>query len=147
MSKILKAVIAVAVVYLAVTEGWPWLKSRLDGAWRRSGASDQEICYDATRRAADDFAERLRRFSLPPIDAEAWEETVSESRARIDAADRQCRNCDHEACLETARALSDLEGMLTWFDESVQAGRGIPPDGASRFDAVYDGLSRAQPLL
>lgn len=147
MAKILKFLIVIAIVYFAVTKGLPWLKSQLADKMSLAGASNQEVCHHVAQRAADDFAERMRRFSTPPIDAKAWEDTVSETRYQVESADKQCRTCDHEACLETSRALDELGSMIKSFDESVQAGRGIPPDGASRFDRVYAALDRAQSLL
>jgi len=147
MARFLKAVIVVVVLYLAVTKGWPWLKSQLGDSDYPAGTSDQTICYGAAARAADDLSERLRRFSTPPINSEAWEETVSVSRSLTDAADRECRNCDHEACLEASKAVAGLESMVAWLDESVQAGRGIPPDSANRLDRVFDALNRSRSLL
>lgn len=147
MAKFLKLVIAAAIVYFAVTKGWPWLQTWLGGLFSSaSGTTYQSICITATERASDDFTDRLRQFSSPPIDAEAWEKTVTASRNQVEAAERKCRNCDHEACLEASKAIAELERMVTWFDDSVQAGRGIPPDGVSRLDRVYEALNRARAL-
>ena len=148
MARILKAVIVVVILYLAVTKGWPWLKSQLgESSDFSTENSYQAVCYAAASRAADELSERLRSFSTPPIDSEAWEDTVSASRYRIEKADKECRTCDHEACLEASRAVAGLDSMVKWLDESVQAGRGIPPDGANRLDRVYDALNRAKSHL
>lgn len=146
MGKLLKGAIVVAILYFAVTQGLPWLKSQL-GELGPTGNSNQAICHAAAQRAADDFAASLRQFSSPPIDIEAWDDTVSASRHQIETADKNCRNCDHEACLETIGAVGGLERLLSSFDESVRAGRGIPLNGASQLDAVYDSLNRARSLL
>ncbi len=149
MAKIIKGVIVVMILYLAFTKGLPWLKSEIDSlmSGTPTGASNQEICHKAAERAADAFAKRLRRFSSPPIDTDEWDKTVSASRLDIESAEKQCRNCDHEACLEVTGVLGELERLVISFDENVQAGRGIPLNGASRLDRVHDGLNRARSRL
>ena len=147
MGRILKLVIAVAILYFGVTRGLPWLKSQFGEKLGPSGDTNQAICYNAAERAAEGFSERIRGFSKPPIDPAAWEEMVSTSRNQVEAGERECRNCDQEACLEASRALAGLESLISEIDQSVQAGRGVPADSAGRLDRIYDTLSRSRSYL
>lgn len=148
MARIFKGVVVLVILYLAYSEGLPWLKGEIDGLWSSpTGATYQAVCHNAAERAVDEFTGRLRRFSSPPIDTQEWDETVSASRLKLETAEKECRNCEHEACLEVMGALGHLERAVGHYDESVQAGRGLPLDGASRLDRVYDGLNRAKSRL
>lgn len=146
MDRIIKLVVVLVVVYFAYSVGLPWIKGLLGSspAGLRGNASEEALCVGAAERAVDAFGDRLGRF-LPPIDADAWEESVSRSRTEISEAERGC-GCGHEACREASRALSDLENMVTEYDDSVQAGRGLPANGARRLESLYNTLDRAKTL-
>lgn len=147
MDRIVKLLVVLVVVYLAYSVGLPWLKGLLDGspASLRGDASEEALCAGEAERAVDAFADRLVRFASPPIDAADWEAAVSRSLDEIAEAERGCK-CPHEACTEASRALSRLEEMVTDFDDSVGAGRGLPANGARRLESLYDIVGRAKQL-
>lgn len=146
MDKIVKLLVLLVVLYVAYSVGWPWLQGLLNRSPMNLGGAnsgEESLCVTAAERAVDAFADRLRLFISPPIDVDAWDETVSRSRDEIAEAERGCR-CHHDACREAQRALSELDEMVSDYDGSVHDGRGLPANGARRLESLYGIVDRAK---
>lgn len=148
MQKIVKLIVVLVVVFAAYSIGWPWLQGILNRSHVHFGgsASPEVNCLDVTESAVDYFAERVRQFISPPMGADAWVETVSKTRKAVKAARRSC-GCEHKACREGRRALSELDAMVSDFDSTVQVRQGLPADGPRLIENLYTILKRARNLL
>lgn len=146
MGRIVKLLVILVILYVAYSIGWPWLQGLLNStpASLRGNASEEALCVTTAERTVDAFADRLRRFG-PPLDVDAWDEAVSTTQDEIAEAKRGCR-CDHDACREAQRALSQLDDMVSDYDGSVRDGRGLPANGARRLESLYDTVERARRL-
>lgn len=124
---------AVVVIWFAITEGWPWLRAKLDG---ESGASASSAaggdgaaasseagrCLDAAEAASETVAGTLRAFRSPPYDQAAWGSASLEIASALGRADTACL-CGHPACPEAGAAVAALRELHSMADGMVQ-GRG-----------------------
>ena len=150
MQRIIKLVVAVVILYVAYTKGLPWVQGMLENAGSgglgdSANATEEALCARSAERAIDAFGERVSRFSSPPIDTDAWDDAVSRSRDEMQTAERNC-GCAHEACRVASEALDGLDDMIDQFDNSVQGGRGLPPNGARKLESLYGTVNRARSL-
>ncbi len=145
MSKLIKIGVLVLLVYLAITKLPPLLDKVTDmgsGLGRKSSSVSQSQCVSAAERASESFTDEMRNYSRPPIDLEAWSQSLESVRAHINEADARC-NCDRSSCHRAAEALGELNGLIAEFDNSLR-GDGVPMNPARRQETIDRLLKRAR---
>lgn len=126
---LIQLLVAIVIAWFAVTEGWPWLRERLDRtAGDRpavsAGAGDTANseagrCLDRAESASSTLAGALRTFRSPPYDREAWGSVSLEIAGTLGEADDACR-CGHPACREAAAAIGALRELHTTADGMIR---------------------------
>lgn len=153
---LIQLLLAVAVAWFAVTEGWPWLRERLD---RTSGAppdrpsalsdtarSEAGRCLDRAEDASSILAGALRSFRNPPHDQVAWGSASLEIAGALGNADAACA-CPHPACREAAAAVGVLREMHTMADDMIRGDPKAVGNLGRLRGRAYDHLDEARELF
>ena len=150
MGKILKLAFWVALVYVAVVYGWPWLQERIESVGETTASSAKSLsvgeggrCVDLASRAADDFGAGMRNFSSPPYDQDAWGEFVAETRDQVSYAQGEC-SCSESPCTISREALYELDTLVGDFDQMVRRQTTSFLDPARDMERIYDLLGQAR---
>ena len=155
---LLQLAAVVVLVWLGVTEGWPWLKERLDRSSATptavrsagGGGGESEVlnqasrCLDLAESASASLAGVLRSFGRPPYDQSAWAAASLDVAGALGEADTACL-CGHPACREAAAAASTLREQLSMADGMVRGESG--GNLAVLRERADDQLDRARDLL
>lgn len=122
VSRIVKVVVVIAIVYFGYTQVVPWVKSVGGG----SGATDSGFsdggasrCIDLAGRASSTLGSELRQYTKPPFDLVDWSATVNKVEMKIYEANSNCR-CSAPGCNEARQALSEIKSLLVTFDGMVR---------------------------
>ena len=146
MNKIINVILLVAVLWAGYTYIVPWFKSLGSGSSSRAltatGTGEEADCVIAAREAAQVFADEMRSYSKPPIDANDWDRTYLRIENRIAAADDKC-GCSRPGCLTAQGALSDLRQLGDDFSNAARGDKSPPLNAASTMSRVYDNLDVA----
>ena len=126
MNKIINFVLLVAVIWAGYTYIVPWFKSLGTGGTSRAlsptGTGEEAECVIAARDAAQVFADEMRSFSRPPIDANHWDRAYLRIENRISAADDKC-GCARPGCDTAQGALADLRQLGDDFSSAARGDR------------------------
>lgn len=155
---LLQLAAVVVVIWLGVTEGWPWLKERLDRSSATptsvrsaggGGGGSEELnaasrCVDLAQAASSSLAGVLRSFGRPPYDQNAWGAASLDVAGALGEADGACV-CGHPACREAAAAVATLREELSMADGMVRGESG--GNLAVLRERADDHLNRARDLL
>ena len=145
VSRIVKVIVVIAIVYFGYTQVVPWIKSvgggpggagSADSAFPDGGASR---CIDLASGASSTLGREMRRYAKPPFDLAEWGATVNKVEMKIYAADSDCR-CSAPGCSEARQALSEIKSLLATFD-------GIVRGDTSGFSNPANKLQEADRLL
>lgn len=155
---VVQLVVILALGYLAVTQGWPWIRAQLDehgtvggrGGRAESGSATDDPgreasarCLDLAEEASSSLAAGIRGFRQPPYDTAAWSALSLDLAASLGQADNACL-CGLPSCREAAAAVAELRRLHTLVDGMI---RGEPVatrnPGALR-EAADDHLDRAR---
>ena len=139
------AVLAV-LIYFAVTQGLPWLKTAM-GSGSTGVALDggSAYCIDQASAASDTIADELVANARPPVDASLWSLAVMRAGSALGAAENAC-SCPTAACNKGLRAVDELRVL---FDDLDQIARGNPlgvGNPARRQERVYELLNEARSM-
>jgi len=145
VSRIVKVVVVIALVYFGYTQVVPWIKS-VGGGSEGSGSAESAFpdagasrCIDLASRASSTLGSEMRRYAKPPVDLAEWGATVNKVEMKIYAADSECR-CSEPGCSEARQAMSEIKSLLATFD-------GIVRGDTSGFSNPANQLQEADRLL
>lgn len=157
---LLQLAAVVVVAFLAWTEGWPWLKERLDrssgappsarasasggGEGESAALNEASRCLDRAQAASSSLAGVLRSFGRPPYDQNAWAAASLDVAGALGEADSACL-CGHPACREAAAAVSTLRQELSMADGMIRGESG--GNLAVLRERADEHLDRARDLL
>lgn len=134
MVSVLKLVVVLALVYLAVTQGWPWLREQLDrhgtvgGRSSRAGVAaeaddpgreEAARCLDRAEAASSGLAAGIRGFQRPPYDVAAWSALSLDIADSLGQADNACL-CGTPSCREAAAAVAKLRELHSLVDSMIR---------------------------
>jgi hypothetical protein len=117
MGKLIAIAIVLGLAYLLLTNAQDWLGGSSGSSRGAISAEGQasEACIEAVEYANDVFAEELRQYSRPPINPDAWSDTMSSVEGLIGAAENSCF-CSTPACIKASEALGELRSLVFDFD-------------------------------
>jgi hypothetical protein len=145
VSRIVKVIVVIVVVYFGYTQVVPWIKSFAGGPGS-AGSTDSAFndggagrCIDLASRASSTLGSELRQYTKPPFDLVDWSATVHKVEMKIYEADSDCR-CSAPGCSEARQALSEVKSLLATFDSMVRG-------DATGFSNPADQLQEADRLL
>jgi len=146
MSKIVKLVIIVAILYFAWTKGLPKLKSMGgSGAATSATGNSSTSCPDFAAKASEAWGSGLSRFVNPPYDVGAWQSFRSSVQSRIDEAKDSCR-CSEPACAKTLEAMTSLESLIGSVDGAIRGGGPMPQDAPQQQEQIDQTIDAAREL-
>lgn len=120
-SRLVKWVVAIAVVFVIWKYGVPWFKQRFSPASTVNAIAADNSCIAAANRASDAWGSGIGRFANPPYDLDAWSTFSGGVRSDIDAAEAAC-NGSAESCLKVRDALHNLRALVADVDTAVRGG-------------------------
>jgi hypothetical protein len=128
LSRVIKWIVALAIVVVAWKVVLPWAKSQKFGGSKASATGNADSsCVGSAESAANTWANGIGRFVNPPYDLNAWSSFRSDVDSKVNAAEAQCSGAE-ESFRKTRTALSELRGLVSELDASIRTG-GAPPDG------------------
>ena len=149
MGRILTLAIIAIVVYVAYTQGLPWLKEALSlepseevGGPGRGGGSR---CVETAWRASEKLAGEVRH-ARPPVDLDAWGISYQEISRAIGTAEIECSSCLAEACRKAQAAVSELRGLALQFDDMARGDRQGMGNPAHQMERIHRLLNEARAL-
>lgn len=145
MAAFLRFAVLVAVVWVAVTYGWPKVKRFLDDpkvVTSVRGGGDGMGCVQAASRLLSTFENGIGAFATPPLDEPKWEEFRDRVRDRQDQAQAAC-GCTAEPCDIARGALDDFDSLMMRFNTELRRGN-YPSEAASELNDIQDAIDRAR---
>ena len=143
MKAIIQLAVIGVVIYLAITQLVPWITSQGEGLTRSGIAneiSDSE-CVNLARRSSETLTNEVRKYR-PPIDENAWTDSMTTIDDRLFAAESSC-TCPRTSCGTATLALSSIRGLASEYDNAFRGG-GVPPLNAARtLDEIHGYLNEA----
>jgi hypothetical protein len=154
MARIVKLLVIAVLLYVAWTQGWPWLEkqlgslgiSRTQAGAPTVGGGPEGSCISMAERANDALAGGIGRFISPPFDTGAWMQFAGRVQLQIRDADSAC-GCPHEACVKASEALRELDALLMDMDGMVRGSAESFGNPATRQERIFDLLNEARQLL
>ena len=143
LSKIVKWVLLLAVVFVAWKYGLPKLQQATSSS--SSGGGADKPCIAQAERASDAWGNGIGRFANPPYDLDAWGSFKSDVDRRISAAQSACSDSS-ESSVKVRDAMRDLQSLVSDCDTSIRAGS-PPPDLVQRQGQVDSQLDAARELV
>ena len=146
MSRLLGLAIIVVIIYFALTQGMPWLKTAMgSGAGGSAEDSESSYCVAEANAASDAISDELIPNARPPVDAGVWGTALVRVAGALAAAENAC-SCPTAACAKGSDAVYELRAMFDEFDDIARGnpmGIGNP---ARRQERVYELLNEARAL-
>lgn len=156
---LIKLLAFLVLLYVGYTEGWPWLKAKLDEGSGGGAAPAQSLgeaggeavaeasrCVQRAQEASSALSGLLQTFRSPPYDQAAWGPASLEIANSLGTADSACL-CGHPACREAGQALAILRELFDSADGMVRGN----PTGTRNLGALRgradDHLDRARDAL
>lgn len=146
MSRLLGLAIIAVLIYFALTQGMPWLKTAMgSGGPGSAGGSDSSYCVEQANAASDAITGEMIPNARPPVDSGVWGNVLMRVGGALAAAENAC-SCPTPACDKGTDAVYELRTM---FDEFNDIARGNPMgigNPARRQERVYELLNKARDL-
>ncbi|HYC90826.1 MAG TPA: hypothetical protein VEO54_16535 [Thermoanaerobaculia bacterium] len=145
MDRIIKLLIAAAIVFAAWKYAVPWVKAKAGGSGAETaveggGAS----CVRSAERASEAWGSGLGRFTNPPYDPGAWSTFRGNVESRINAAEADC-DCRAESCTKAREAMRDLRALVSDLDSTIRTGSSAS-DFVQRQEAIDNRINEAGDL-
>lgn len=143
LARLLTLIVIIGVGYVLLTQGLPWLQTRLGGQPAESGIAGDpasERCVETATRASDTLSGQVVRFSSPPVDSAEWSTASWEIENAVQEAELAC-TCFTEACQKASEALDAMRQLYTQFDDMVSgtpSGWGNPAHDQERIFQLLD---------
>jgi hypothetical protein len=144
MSRIVKLIILIAILYVAWKYGLPWLQRQGSGGSSTHAAATTG-CPAAAARASEAWGSGLHSFVNPPYDLNAWSSFHDGVAGKISAAESEC-SCSADSCQKARAAMGDLRSLLSDLDSAIRNGSAPPSDVVQRQDAIDKQIDEAAEL-
>ena len=143
MSRVVKIVVVIAVLYAAWKYGLPWLQRQQSGG--SSTQTAQSGCPAAAARASEAWGSGLHSFVNPPYDLAAWSSFRDGVESKISSAESEC-SCGSASCDKAKAAMRDLRSLSSDLDSAIRNGSPPPSDLAQRQEAIDKQIDEAANL-
>jgi hypothetical protein len=144
-SRLLKLIVAVAVVFVLWKYGLPWAKQHFGGNPTAEAITADNSCVAAAERASESWGSGIGKFVNPPYDLEAWSTFSGNVKSSIAAAQSACEG-SAESCVKARDGLRGLSSLVNDLDTSIRNGSPPPEDIVQRQDAVDTQINVAREL-
>jgi hypothetical protein len=148
--KIVKVLIAIAVIIFIWKKGIPWAKESFSSGSSTPSASSGSSgaaagCADRAAQASEAWGSGLRQYVNPPYDLESWGRFKSSVDAKVSMAEAGC-GCDLESCRQAQGAMRDLRTLVSEMDLAIRGGTSVPSDAVTRQESIDDAIDQARQL-
>ena len=144
MSRIIKLILLIAIVYFVWKYGLPWLQKQQSGGGTTHAAA-QSGCPGAAARASEAWGSGLHSFVNPPYDLNAWTSFHDDVESKISSAESEC-SCSDQSCEKARAAMRDLRSLLSDADSAIRNGSAPPSDLPQRQEAIDKQIDEAADL-
>lgn len=144
MSRIVKLIVLIAILYAVWKYGLPWLQRQGSGGSSTHAAATSG-CPGAAARASETWGSGLHTFVNPPYDLNAWSSFHDSVESKISSAEREC-SCSADSCQKARAAMSDLRSLLSDLDTAIRNGSAPPSDLVQRQEAIDKQIDEAAEL-
>ena len=145
MKQIVTLAILAIVLFLAYSEGLPWIQQQMGGESGDGGGEAPARCVHQAERANDTFGDNVGRVFTPGGDPDAWDAFVERVRSETDDARSLCR-CREPACEKATEAMDHLGELLDQYDERFRSGGGMSSNPAQELLRMHRLLTEARQL-
>lgn len=145
MSRFISFAILAVLVYVAYTEGLPWLRQQLDQDALVSAGEGPARCVGMADRANDIFGDQVGRLSAPGGNADAWAVFVGDVDAAIGQARSAC-TCKEPSCRTALQAMTELRALLQQLDDRFRDGTARIRNPVERQKKINELLNHARGL-
>lgn len=143
-NRLVKLIVAVALVFVVWRYGIPWAKKQLNGH-TASDASTDSSCVTAARQASEAWGSGLHSFVNPPYDLNAWSSFRGGVETKVADAESAC-SASSQSCEAARGAMSDLRSLVTELDAAITKGSPVPEDAAQRQEGIDARIDAAADL-
>jgi hypothetical protein len=126
MERLIKAVVAIVIIFALWKYGVPWVKTKMGGSSTTSSSSTDNSCLANAEKASQVWGSGLAQFANPPYDVNAWSAFSASVRSSITASQTAC-GCAQESCTKVQSAMKELDSLLNDMDSAIRSGQ--PPSG------------------
>jgi len=122
LNRLITWAIALAIVYLILTQAVPYLRQQFFGRTVSIGSTAETAdvgCIERAQQASDQLTTAARSFGQPPVDVDGWSSAVWEIESEMQAARSVC-NCSSETCRAASSALDEMSSLLSNLDGMVR---------------------------
>ena len=144
MDRIIKLVIAAAIVFAAWKYVVPWVKAKGGSGAETAVEGGGSSCVRSAERASETWGSGLSRFVHPPYDAGAWSSFRGSVESQINAAELDC-DCRKESCDKAREAMRDLRALVNDLDSTIRNGSSAS-DFVQRQEAIDNRINEAGEL-
>jgi hypothetical protein len=147
MNRLVKLIVAVAVVFLAWKYVLPWMKERTSSTSSSSSSgTTQSSCTGLASAASEAWGRGLHQFVNPPYDLNAWSSFRQDVESKISSTESEC-SCNSESCGKVRSAMHDLRSLVSDLDGAIRSGGAPPSDVAQRQEAIDKQIDEAADLV
>ena len=147
MSRLVKLIVAIAVVFLAWKYVLPWIQRQTSSTSSSSSSgTTQSSCTTLASAASEAWGRGLHQFVNPPYDLNAWSTFRQDLESKIAGADSEC-SCNSESCGKVRSAMHDLRSLVSDLDSAIRSGAAPPSDVVQRQEAIDKQIDEAAELV
>lgn len=146
MSRLLGLAIIAVLIYFALTQGMPWLKTAMgSGGGGEGGGGDSSYCVAQANAANDAISNELIPNARPPVDSGVWGNALLRVAGKLAAAENAC-SCPTGACAKGTDAIYEMRTMFDEFDDIAHGNPMGISNPARRQERVFELLNQARDL-
>lgn len=145
MSRLVKLIVVIVILFFVWKYGLPWLQRQQSGGSSSTHAAATSGCPGAAARASETWGSGLHSFVNPPYDLNAWSTFHDSVESKISAAESEC-SCSGASCEKAHAAMRDLRSLLSDLDSAIRGGTAPPSDLAQRQEAIDKQIDEAADL-
>jgi hypothetical protein len=145
MGRLLAVAIVAVIIYIALTQGMPWLQTAMGSGGGSSEGGESVFCISQASAASDAITDELIPHARPPVDAGVWGTALVRVGRALAAAENAC-SCPTAACNKGTDAVYELRTMFDEFDDYARGNPMGIANPARRQERVYELLNQARDL-
>jgi hypothetical protein len=149
MNRLLKLIIAIAVVFAIWKYGLPWIQQQTSSGKHSdasAASSGNSSCTQLASAASEAWGRGLHQFVNPPYDLNAWSSFKQDVESKISSTESEC-SCSSESCTKVNAAMRDLRGLVSDLDSAIRSGSAPPSDAVQRQEAIDKQIDEAAELV
>ena len=148
LGRVIKWVVALAVVFFIWKTGLPWLKSHgfsSETSTSTATTTTDSPCVRAAEQASESWGSGISRFANPS-ETTAWQTFRGMVEGRIGSAESAC-SCGTQSCAKVRDALRELRAVVNDMDNALRSNSPPPGDIVQRQESIDNKINEARDLV